>query len=419
MGLTIAEKILGAEAGRVVVAKIDFAMIHDARAAGMLAAVERLGADELPFAGKTAVVFDHYSPPSSIEAANIHNRMRKFTQKHGATLYDVGSGICHQLLPEGGHLTCGDTIVGTDSHSTTYGAFNAFGCGIEGTDIAGILATGRNWFKVPDTIRVELTGVLSPGVWAKDISLHMLGRYRAEGCNYKVVEYKGPGVSAMNIDDRMTLCNHAAELGAKAAILEADGKTFEWLKARGAGKPRPVTADPDADYAEKIEIDVSVLAPQIACRHLIDDVVPVAEVTEQSIDVALIGTCTNGRLDDIRQAAAILRGQTVAKGIRLLVAPASRQVYLAAEREGLFRDIVEAGGSVYAPNCGTCVSLTQKLISGDGEVIISNANRNFKGRLGNAESEIWIASSATVAASALTGKLTDPREVEGGTWRPV
>jgi 3-isopropylmalate/(R)-2-methylmalate dehydratase large subunit len=426
MGATIAEKILGlhsgsrpAQAGDVVVASVDFAMLHDARATNALTRIEQLGAATLPFAARTAFVLDHYSPPPHQEAANIHREMRAFSGAHGTVLYDVGDGICHQVLPEGGHLTCGDLVTGTDTHSTTYGAFNAFGTGVEGTDLAAVMMTGKLWFRVPETIRVDLKGRLQPGVWAKDLTLAMLGRLGAEGANYKAIEYAGPAVAAMEIDDRMTLSNHAAELGAKAALLEADEKTFAWLKARGAREPRPVKADPDARYCERIEIDAAKLPPQVARKHRIDDVVGVPELKDQRIHYALIGTCTNGRLDDIRQAAAILKGRRIAKGVRMIVTPASRNVYLQAAREGLIEALTLAGASVEAAGCGTCVSITGHLITGDGDVVISSANRNFKGRLGNANSEIFIGSAATVAASALTGRITDPRTVAGGKWRPI
>ncbi len=426
MGSTIAEKILAhhaggksVKAGDVVVADVDFAMLHDARAGNALKMVEKLGAAQLPFASRTAFVLDHYSPPPHVEAANTHRAMRAFSEAHGAVLYDVGDGICHQVLPEGGHFTCGDVVVGTDTHSTTYGAFNAFGCGVEGTDLAAVMMTGKLWFRVPETIRVELSGRLQPGVWAKDVTLTMLGRLGAEGANYRAIEYRGAAVAAMDIDDRMTLSNHAAELGAKAALLEADEKTLAWLKAHGARTPRPVSADPDARYCERIEFDASQLAPQVARRHQIDDVVSVTEVDKQKIQIALIGTCTNGRLDDMRQAAAILKGRRVAKGVRMIVTPASRQVWLAAAREGIVEALTAAGASVEAAGCGTCVNITGHLITGDDDVVITSANRNFKGRLGNSKSEIWVSSAATVAASALTGYITDPREVAGGDWRPV
>ena len=424
MGHTIAEKILAAHAGGkpvragdIVVAGVDFAMVHDGRAGNALRMIDRLGVRNLPYAARTAFVLDHYSPPPNIEAANTHSAMRAFADRHGAVLYDVGDGICHQVMPEGGHLTCGDLIVGTDTHSVTYGAFNALGTGVEGTDLAAVMLTGRLWFRVPETIRVELKGALQPGVWAKDVTLAMLGRFGAEGANYRAIEYAGSAVSAMEIDDRMTLANHAAELGAKAALLEADAKTIAWLEAHHARAPQPVKADADASYVESIEIDAAALAPQVARSHQVDDVVGVPEVKGQKINFALIGTCTNGRLDDIRQAAAILKGQRIAKCVRMIVTPASRQVYLAAAREGLLEALTRAGASVEAAGCGTCVSITGHLITGDGEVVISSANRNFKGRLGNPKSEIWIGSAATVAASALTGLITDARTVAGGDWR--
>lgn len=424
MGFTIAEKILGfhsigkpVEAGQLVVANADFAMIHDARTPGALAAAERFGPVEMPFARKCAMVVDHYSPPPSVKAANIHVAMREFSEQHGLIFYDVGFGICHQLLPENGHLTCGDLITGTDTHSTTYGAFNAFGTGVEGTDVVAFMVSGKCWFKVPETIRVELDGQMAPGVWAKDVTLYMLGKFGAEGCSYRAIEYKGTGIDAMDIDDRMTLCNHAAELGAKAALLEADEKTIAWLDNHGAPAPKPVQADPDARYVEEITIDSHGLEPLVARRHEIDDVVAVKTIKDQPVHLALIGTCTNGRMDDIRQVAAILKGKKVAKGVRLMVTPASRQIYLEAEKEGLLRIIAESGGSVASAGCGPCLGISQKFIPGRGEVVISSANRNFKGRLGNPESEIWIASAATVAASAITGRITDPRKVEGGVWR--
>jgi 3-isopropylmalate/(R)-2-methylmalate dehydratase large subunit len=423
MGQTIAEKILSehsgggtVKAGDIVVAKVDFAMVHDARAPNAIRMVDKMGKDKLPFASKTAWVLDHYSPPPNLEAAQTHTAMRQFADDHGSPLYDIGDGICHQVMPEGGHLTSGDLIVGTDTHSTTYGAFNAMGTGIEGTDVSAVMATGKVWLRVPESVRVQLDGRLQPGVWAKDLTLHMLGRFGAEGLNYRAIEYVGSAVAAMEIDDRMTLANHAAELGAKAALLEADDKTIAWLAKHGAKTPRPVKADADAVYADRIIINASELAPQVARRHAVDDIVSAHEIINQKINFALIGTCTNGRLDDIRQAASILKGKRLAKGVRMIITPASRKIYLAAMREGLFEILTEAGASVEAAGCGTCVGITNHLIPGDKEVVISSANRNFKGRLGNHESEIWLGSAATVAASALTGFITDPRTVVGGQW---
>jgi len=424
MGSTISEKILAThakresiKAGDVVVCDVDFAMVTDTRASNTIKMINRIGKKQLEFANKTALVLDHYSPPPNLEAAQIHTEMRSFSKQEGTQLYDIGDGICHQVLPEGGHLTAGNLIVGTDTHSTTYGAFNAFGTGIEGTDVSAVMTTGKLWFRVPETVRVSLNGQLQPGVWSKDLTLYMLGKFGAEGLNYKAIEYVGQGVSAMNIDDRMTLCNHAAELGAKAALLEADEKTISWLNAHGAQTPKPVFADADAVYAQRLEIDANLLAPQVARKHQIDDIVAAHEVVKQPIQFALIGTCTNGRLDDIRQAAAILKGQKLAAGVRMIVTPASRKIYLAALREGLIEILTMAGASFESAGCGTCVGITNHLVPGDGDTVISSANRNFKGRLSNANSDIWLGSAATVAASALTGFITDPRTVNGGNWR--
>lgn len=426
MGLTIVEKILArhsgkesVKAGEVVVAEIDYAMVTDTRAVNTIKMIDKFGDKPLQFADKTSLILDHYSPPPSLEAAEIHTSMRHFAAERGTKLYDLGDGICHQVLPEGGHLTCGDLVVGTDTHSVTYGAFNAFGTGVEGTDVSAVMMSKKLWFRVPETVRIELQGQLAPGVWAKDITLAMLGRFGAEGLNYQAIEYVGSAVAAMDIDDRMTLCNHAAELGAKAAILEADEKTFAWLKAHGAKTPLPTFADPDANYAQRLVIDASSLAPQVARKHEVDDIVAVTEIDRQKIQFALIGTCTNGRLDDIRQAAAVLKGQRLAPGVRMIVTPASREIYLAALREGLIEILISAGASFESAGCGTCVGITNHLVPGDGDTVISTANRNFKGRLSNKNADIWLGSAATVAASALTGFITDPRTVVGGTWRAV
>ena len=424
MGSTIVEKILARHSGRdtvtageVVVAEVDYAMVTDTRAVNTVKMIERFGDQPLQFAKKTSLILDHYSPPPNQEAADIHSQMRAFASSRGTGLYDIGDGICHQVLPEGGHLTCGDLVVGTDTHSVTYGAFNAFGTGIEGTDVSAVMMSSKLWFRVPQTVRIDLQGALAPGVWAKDITLAMLGKFGAEGLNYHAIEYVGDAVRAMAIDDRMTLCNHAAELGAKAAILEPDDKTFAWLAAHGAKPPRPTFADSDAKYSECFTIDVSSLAPQLARKHEVDDIVGVDQIEKQKIQFALIGTCTNGRLDDIRQAAAILNGRKLAPGVRMIVTPASREIYLGALREGLIEILTTAGASFESAGCGTCVGITNRLVPGDGDTVISTANRNFKGRLTNKKADIWLGSAATVAASALTGYITDPRQVEGGTWR--
>jgi 3-isopropylmalate/(R)-2-methylmalate dehydratase large subunit len=424
MASTIVEKILAqhaglesVSAGEVVVAEIDFAMVTDTRAVNTIKMIDKFGDKPLQFSEKTALVLDHYSPPPNLEAAQTHSSMRDFSRTRGTHLYDIGDGICHQVVPEGGHFTAGDLVVGTDTHSTTYGAFNALGTGIEGTDVSAVMMSSKLWFRVPETVRIELNGPLAPGVWAKDITLAMLGRFGAEGLNYQAIEYVGSAVAAMDIDDRMTLCNHAAELGAKAAILQADAKTLAWLKAHGAKEPKPVVADTNAHYRQQLVIDTETLAPQLARKHEVDDIIAVTEIDKQPVQFALIGTCTNGRLDDIRQAAAILKGRKLAAGVRMIVTPASRQIYLAALREGLIEILTSAGASFESAGCGTCVGITNRLVPGDGDTVISTANRNFKGRLSNKNADIWLGSAATVAASALTGFITDPRTVDGGHWR--
>lgn len=399
-----------------MVADIDFAMLTDARAPGAMKALSSLGEAPLRFVDRTALVLDHYSPPPHLEAAQIHDRMRSFAQQHGAQIYDIGEGICHQLLPEKGHVSAGDLVVGTDSHSVTYGAFNALGIGVEGTDITAVMAFGKLWFQVPTSIHVTLNGRLQPGVWAKDITLHMLGLLGADGANYQAIEYTGSAVQAMTIDGRMTLCNHAAELGAKATLLEADAKTLDWLRAHGARDPKPVSADADATYARKITVDIDSLSPQVARRHEVDDIVNVGDVAGQKIQAALVGTCTNGRLEDIRQVAAVLKGHRLAPGVRMIVTPASRDIYLKAAREGLIETIVSAGAAFESAGCGTCISVTGHFTPGDGQAVISSANRNFKGRLGNDNAEIWLGSAATVAASALRGVITDPRDIDHVNW---
>ena len=423
MGQTITEKILAAHAGireckpgDFVVANVDFAMLTDARAPGAMKALGKLNEVPLRFAPKTALVLDHYSPPPHKEAAQIHARLREFAKESGAQIYDIGEGICHQLIPEKGHVTSGDLVVGTDSHSVTYGAFNALGMGVEGTDLTAVMAYGKLWFQVPQSLKIELTGVMGPGVWAKDITLYMLGKLGAEGANYQAVEYVGSAVKAMSIDNRMTLCNHAAELGAKSTLLEADQKTLDWLKAHGARDPKPVSADADARYFKEFSVDVSALSPQVARRHEVDDIVSAKEAQGQKIHAALVGTCTNGRLEDIRQVAAVLKGHKLAPGVRMIVTPASREIYLQAAKEGLVETIVAAGGSFESAGCGTCISVTGHFTPGDRETVISSANRNFKGRLGNDSAEIWLGSAATVAASALRGVITDPREIEHVNW---
>jgi homoaconitate hydratase family protein len=321
----------------------------------------------------------------------------------------VGEGICHQVLPEKGHALPGFLIVGSDSHTPTHGAFGAFAAGIGRTEAAAVMATGEIWLMVPHSFRVVVKGDLPRGVYAKDIILHIIGDLGADGADYRAVEFAGPVVEAMSVASRMVLCNMAAEMGAKAGVVEPDEKTRTWLLGRTELPFEEVSADPDAAYERVIEYDVSELAPQVARPHTVDNVVPLADVAGTRVDQAFIGTCTNGRLEDLRIAAGMLRGRKTAPGTRLLILPASREVLLAAIEEGVVSDLVSAGAVVLNPGCGPCLGAHQGVMA-PGEVTLSTANRNFRGRMGCKEAEIYLASPAAVAASALAGEIADPRE---------
>jgi 3-isopropylmalate/(R)-2-methylmalate dehydratase large subunit len=416
MGQTISEKILSAHAGRTVsrgetvVAHVDSAMGHDARTEATMTLFEAMG---LPprFPGERMVfVLDHYAPPPTARLADLHRRIRAFAERLGASLYDVGEGICHNLMTERGHAAPGQLVVGTDSHSTTYGALNCFATGIESSELVAVLTTGRMWFRVPETIRVELLGVLRPGVAAKDITLWLLEHIGEDGAAYRALEFQGDGLISLEMDARFTLCNHAAELGAKTALMPCDGETEAWLRGRIHSPIDPVAPDPDAVYEKTITCDLRSLTPQVSVPHKIDRTAPVASLRGVRVDMAFIGSCTNARVDDLHAAANILSGKRVAKGTRLLVNPGSRQVYLQALDAGIIRVLTEAGAAVLPAGCGSCVGMNRQYIPADGEVILSSANRNFQGRLGNPKANIYIASPATVAASAVKGEITDPGE---------
>jgi 3-isopropylmalate/(R)-2-methylmalate dehydratase large subunit len=355
-------------------------------------------------------VLDHYSPPPTPQLADLHRRIRAFAKRLGAVLYDVGEGICHNLMTERGHAAPGQLVVGTDSHSITYGALNCFATGIESSELVAVLTTGRIWFRVPETIRLELSGVPRPGVTAKDITLWLLKHIGEDGAAYRALEFDGEGLNSLEMDARFTLSNHAAELGAKVAMMPYDTKTEAWLRGRVASPINPVASDPDAVYEKTITCDLSSLSPQVSLPHKVDQTAPVTSLQGVRVDMAFIGSCTNARLDDLRAAADILSGKQVAKGTRLLVNPGSRQVYLQALDAGIVRVLTEAGAVVLPAGCGSCVGMNRQYIPADGEVILSSANRNFQGRLGNPKADIYIASPATVAASAVKGEITDPGE---------
>lgn len=415
MGKTIAEKILSiksgedARAGRIVLAELDFLMGQDGTSPLAIEAFREMRARRVFNPERICMVIDHSAPSPLESISNLHSLMRRFAAEQRIRLCDVGEGVCHCLLPENGWVLPGDLVIGADSHTTTYGAINAFATGVGSTDLAAGMFTGKLWFKVPSSMRIEINGRLPAGVFSKDLALFLAGMLTADGATYLAVEYAGEAIKAMSVEARFTLSNLAVEMGAKAGLMEADEKVMEWLKGRARRDFQPVFPDRDAEYARKIEIDASSMEPQVACPHAVDNVVPLTEVAGQRIDQAVIGTCTNGRLEDLEIAAGILRGKRVNKGVRLVVAPASRQVLLKGIENGLVSDLVEAGAALVTPGCGPCVG-THNGIPADGEVVFSTANRNFKGRMGNPRASIFLGSPAAVAASAVTGVITDPRE---------
>ncbi|WP_027717825.1 3-isopropylmalate dehydratase large subunit [Desulfovirgula thermocuniculi] len=414
MGQTIAEKILSAHSGQeayahdIVVARVDFIMGQDGTSPLAIRSFEEMGGRRVFDPERVAFVIDHSAPSPSEGVSNLHQLMRRFAREQGIHLYDIGEGVCHQVVPESGRVGPGSLVIGADSHTCTYGALNALATGVGSTDLAAAMISGQMWFKVPETFRIVCRGTLPPGVYAKDLILYLIGQLTADGATYMAVEFAGEAIAQLSMEGRFTVANMAVEMGAKAGLMEADDKTLAWLARHTRRQFVPVRPDEDARYARVAEYDVSRLSPQVACPHRVDNVRPVEEVAGTPVQQAVIGTCTNGRLEDLRVAARILAGRRVHRDVRLVVAPASRQVYLEAMREGIIQALVESGAAVVTPGCGPCVG-THNGIPADGENVISTANRNFKGRMGNNKAFIYLASPATVAASALTGKITDPR----------
>lgn len=414
-GKTIAEKIFSAHsgtdahAGDIVVADVDFVMGQDGTTPLAIRALENMGVEKVFDPAKVAVVMDH-SSPSPIEGVSaLHTLMREFGKKTGAKVYDVGCGVCHQLIPENGHVVPGDLMVGCDSHTCTYGAVNVFSTGVGSTDGAAAMASGKLWFKVPETMKVTYDGQLQPGVFSKDLILALAGQIGVDGATYMALEFHGPVIDALSVDARMTISNMAIEVGAKAGLMKADATTLAWYEGRGDRVPKPVDPDADALYAEEVVFDASAIGPMVARPHAVGNVSPIEEVAGTPIAQGFIGTCTNGRLEDLKIAADILRGRKVHPDVRLIVAPASRQILLDAIAAGYIQDLVEAGAVLVAPGCGPCVG-THNGVPSDGENVISTANRNFKGRMGNSNAFIYLGSPATVAASVIEGVITDPRK---------
>ncbi len=332
--------------------------------------------------------------------------MREFARDTGATLYEGGEGICHVLLPENGYAIPGTLIVGSDSHSVTYGALNCIGTGVGSTDISVAFLTGRAWVKVPETIRIELHGRLKSGVGAKDLSLHLIKTLGVSGATYDCIEITGPGLSCLEMDGRFTICNMAIEMGAKCALMPFDNACKKYLEERSLKSVQPVELEDGAQFKQRISIDLEDVVPLVALPHDLTKIVPVSDVRDQRVDIAFVGTCTNSRLSDLEEAATFLRGRRVSPKTRLIVTPGSRSVYLRSLELGYVKTFIEAGAIITPPGCGPCVG-THMGIPADGEVVISTANRNFKGRMGNARASIFVASPKTVIASAVAGKITE------------
>jgi len=418
MGMTVSEKILARASGRdevsageVAKAWVDLAMMPDLTAILAFRAMKEMGRERVWDGDKVVVVLDHVSPASTLMAATVHRDIRRFAREQDLRyLYDIDSGVCHQVLPERGHIKPGMLVIGADSHTCTHGAFGAFATGVGSTDMGAVLATGKTWLRVPETIRVSVEGALPDFVAPKDVILRVVGEIGADGATYNALEFAGGTVREMGVSGRMTLCNMAIEMGGKTGIVEPDEKTFEYLKDRTEGALDPVRADPDAKYKRVLGLDVSDLEPQIACPHKVDNVKPIGAVAGKGIDQAFIGSCTNGRLEDLRTARSLLNGRKVHTDVRLLVVPASRGVYLEALEEGIIQDLIEAGATVSNPSCGACFGGHIGLLA-PGEVGLTTSNRNFRGRQGSPEAEVYLSSPAVAAASALTGVITDPREM--------
>ena len=372
-------------------------------------ALERMGVDRVFDPNKVALVMDH-SSPSPIEGVSaLHTMMREFGKQTGCTVYDVGEGVCHQNIPEKGHVVAGDLMVGCDSHTCTYGAINVFSTGVGNTDGAAAMAGGKLWFKVPETMKVVYSGELQPGVFSKDLVLYLAGQIGADGATYESIEFTGPVIDDLSVEGRMTMSNMAIEVGAKAGLMNADDKTIAWFEGRGEKVPAPQNADEDAVYKTVLEFDASAIGPQVAKPHSVDNVSPIEDVVGTPIAEGVLGTCTNGRLEDFAIAASILKGRKVHPDVRFIVAPASRRILLAAIEAGYIQTLLEAGAALVTPGCGPCVG-THNGVPSSGENVISTANRNFKGRMGNSAAFIYLGSPATVAASVIEGKITDPRK---------
>ncbi len=416
MGKTLAEKILSKKSGRdlragdMAIISVDLAFVQDTTGPLTLREFLKLGFEKLNNPAKTILFIDHAAPSPNRQLATDHTFIRKFAAEYGCILSDVGEGVCHQIVAE--KFACpGDIITGADSHTVTAGGLGAFATGMGSSDIAAIFALGKNWFRVPETIRVEVTGIFNKWVSAKDLILSLIGKIGADGATYKALEFGGDAVRQMSISSRLNIANMAVEAGAKVGLFPSDEATRVYLEEKGRGDCyKPLIPDDDATYERIIKIDVSKLEPTVAKPHAVDNIALARELKGIKIQQVFIGTCTNGRLDDMEIAASILKGKKHHPDTRLLIAPASPEVLIKAIDAGYINTLVEAGGIILPPGCAGCLGLHQGAL-GDGEACLSTANRNFKGRMGNTEGFIYLCSTATAAASAIKGVITDPREV--------
>ena len=402
MPQTFTEKVFGAPGGAIVFRAPDLILTHD-NTASIHKTFKKMGGDRVFDSGRLVVVLDHNAPPTSAALSNTYNEIRQFVEDQNISkFHDAGSGICHQIMA--GYARPGMLIVGSDSHTCTAGAFNALAAGIDRTEAAGLWFRGETWFRVPESLKITLTGKLRKGVYAKDLSLWIIGILGSAGANYLSIEYHGPGVETLSIGDRMTIANLASEMGAKNAVFPADKVLHEYLGETVEG----IWADEGATYTAELKINLSAVYPLVAVPHHLDNIRALSEVTDLPVQQGLIGTCTNGRIEDLREAAQMLEGKKVMEGFQLHVIPASREIYLQAIREGIITSFLEAGANILSSSCGPCLGTGQG-IPADQTRVISSANRNFLGRMGNPNAEIYLASPATVALSAVYGKITDPR----------
>jgi homoaconitate hydratase family protein len=414
---TMSEKILARASGatrvavgEVVTAKVDLVMSHD-NAALIGTIFKGIPVRTVHDASRMVVTLDHRSPAPDIETATKAKLVREFVKVQGIKdFYDMKEGICHQVLPEKGHVLPGMHIVGTDSHSCTYGALGAYGYGIGATEMAAVWASGELWLKVPETMKIDVEGRLPLGVYAKDVTLDIIRDVRADGANYAAVEFYGSTIEAFQIPERQTLCNMGIEMGAQVAMVPPVATTRAYLAQRGkTDHPHAATSDPGARYWDERHFDASRLVPQVACPHSVDNVHPVTSVVGKTVDQAFLGSCTNGRVEDLREAARVLQGRQVHPDVRLIVTPASKDQMLAAMEDGTLAALMRAGAVVGTPGCGPCMGAAGGVLA-PGERCISSSNRNFKGRMGSSQAEVFLASPATVAASAIEGMIADPRK---------